>query len=240
MKIAYVLYPDFTALDLIGPYEIISRWPDADVHFLARSREPVRCDRGLTVIPTDTPATLARSRPDRRSGQREPALSAQGRGVDPLGARRGAGLPVDGVRVQRRRPVRGRRPARRQGHHDSLGLSGQPAGARGRGGRRPSRLAGQPRQRSRGLRRDRHGLGLDERVHGPELAKALQLVIEYDPQPPFDSGSPDKADAGTMRLARRVLLGDHAVQKMAAMGLQLVGARIGRARPFKPKHRSTR
>jgi transcriptional regulator GlxA family with amidase domain len=57
-RIAYVLYPGFTALDLVGPYEVISRWPDAEVHFLARSLEPVRCDRGLTVIPTDTPATL--------------------------------------------------------------------------------------------------------------------------------------------------------------------------------------
>ena len=52
MKIAYVLYPDFTALDLVGPYEVISRWPDAEVHFLARSLEPVRADCGLTVIPT--------------------------------------------------------------------------------------------------------------------------------------------------------------------------------------------
>ena len=58
MKTAFVVYPDFTALDLIGPYEVISRWPDADVRFLATSLEPVRCDRGLTVIPTDTPATL--------------------------------------------------------------------------------------------------------------------------------------------------------------------------------------
>ena len=58
MRIAYVVYPDFTALDLVGPYEIISRWPEAEVHFLARSLEPVRCDRGLTVIPTDTPQTL--------------------------------------------------------------------------------------------------------------------------------------------------------------------------------------
>jgi putative intracellular protease/amidase len=46
MKIAFVFYPDFTALDLIGPYEVISRWPDAEVHFLARSLEPVRCDQG--------------------------------------------------------------------------------------------------------------------------------------------------------------------------------------------------
>jgi hypothetical protein len=34
MKIAYVPYPDFTALDLVGPYEVMSRWPDAQVHFV--------------------------------------------------------------------------------------------------------------------------------------------------------------------------------------------------------------
>jgi putative intracellular protease/amidase len=44
MRIAFVLYPDFTALDLVGPYEVIGRWPDAEVHFLARSLEPVRAD----------------------------------------------------------------------------------------------------------------------------------------------------------------------------------------------------
>jgi hypothetical protein len=55
LKIAYVVYPDFTALDLVGPYEVISRWPEADVYFLASALDPVRCDAGLTVIPTDTP-----------------------------------------------------------------------------------------------------------------------------------------------------------------------------------------
>ena len=58
MKIAYVIYPDFTALDLVGPYEVISRWPETEVHFLAGSLDPVGCDRGLTVIPTDTPETF--------------------------------------------------------------------------------------------------------------------------------------------------------------------------------------
>ena len=58
MKIAFVIYRDFTALDLTGPYEIIRRWPDADVHFVSSSMRPVRCDRGLTVLPTDTPATI--------------------------------------------------------------------------------------------------------------------------------------------------------------------------------------
>jgi putative intracellular protease/amidase len=42
MKISYVLYPDFTGLDLVGPYEVISRWPDAEVHFVASSLDAVR------------------------------------------------------------------------------------------------------------------------------------------------------------------------------------------------------
>jgi hypothetical protein len=38
VKVAYVVYPDFTALDLIGPYEVISRWPGVEIHFLALVR----------------------------------------------------------------------------------------------------------------------------------------------------------------------------------------------------------
>ena len=50
-------------------------------------------------------------------------------------------------------------------------------------------------------------LSLTDRVYGRELAESLQLAIEYDPQPPFDSGAPDKADASTLRLALRLLVG---------------------------------
>ena len=60
MKIAYVLYPDFTALDLVGPYEVISRRPEAGP-LRAHTLDPVRCDCGLRVIPTAA-ARLARSR----------------------------------------------------------------------------------------------------------------------------------------------------------------------------------
>jgi hypothetical protein len=37
------------------------------------------------------------------------------------------------------------------------------------------------------------GLTLTARVHGPDVARRIQLMIEYDPQPPFDAGSPEKA-----------------------------------------------
>src|SRR6185312_3962797 len=58
MKIAYVIYPDFTALDLIGPYEVISLWPDVELHWVATGRGPVHSDHGLAVLPTATPADL--------------------------------------------------------------------------------------------------------------------------------------------------------------------------------------
>jgi hypothetical protein len=73
-------------------------------------------------------------------------------------------------------------------------------------------------------------LALTERVHGRKLAESLQLAIEYDPQPPFDTGSPDKADASTLRLALRVLLGDRPFQMAARINRQSAAARLSHAR----------
>ncbi len=44
------------------------------------------------------------------------------------------------------------------------------------------------------------GLTLAARIAGDEVAQAIQLGIEYDPQPPFDAGSPDKASAKVVEL----------------------------------------
>jgi transcriptional regulator GlxA family with amidase domain len=52
--------------------------------------------------------------------------------------------------------------------------------------------------------------GIDMALHlvarevGPEVAQAVQLGIEYDPDPPFDSGSPEKAPAEIVELVRQV------------------------------------
>jgi transcriptional regulator GlxA family with amidase domain len=58
-------------------------------------------------------------------------------------------------------------------------------------------------------------LTLAARVAGEEEARALQLVIEYDPQPPYDSGSLEKADPQTQQRATEVL----------ARGMEQAGAR---------------
>ena len=76
-------------------------------------------------------------------------------------------------------------------------------------------------------------LALSERVHGRDIAKALQLVIEYDPQPPLDSGSLEKADPATKRMAMKVLMDAAGVSRMevaARMGRAIMGARLGRVR----------
>lgn len=52
--------------------------------------------------------------------------------------------------------------------------------------------------------------GIDMALHlvarevGPEVAQAIQLGIEYDPEPPFDAGSPEKAPAEIVELVRRL------------------------------------
>jgi len=42
-------------------------------------------------------------------------------------------------------------------------------------------------------------------MYGPELAQGVQLGIEYDPQPPFDAGSPSKAPAEIVEFVRSQL-----------------------------------
>ena len=230
MKIAYVLYPDFTALDLVGPYEVISRWPEADVHFLATSLDPVRCDAGLMVIPTDTPETL----PDPDlivvpgSGNPVPVLGDEVlldwlRTAAPecqwtASVCSGAGLYAAAGLLE------GKKTTTHWGFRDNLKAMGvEVVGDRVVWQGNHISGAGV----SAGIDM---ALALTERVHGRKLAESLQLVIEYDPQPPFDTGSPDKADASTLRLALRVLLGDRPFRMAARINRQSAAARFSRAR----------
>ena len=239
MKTAYVLYPDFTALDLVGPYEVISRWPDAEVHFLARSLDPVRCDRGLTVIPTDTPETLPE--PDLivvpGSGNPVPVLDDHVllewlRAAAPgcqwtASVCTGAGLYAAAGLLE------GKKTTTHWGFRDSVRAMGVEVVA--------DRVVWQGNHISgagvsAGIDM---ALALTERVHGRELAESLQLVIEYDPQPPSDPGSPANADASTLRLALRVLLGDRPVQMVTRLNRQSAAARLDRTRRALSRRRAS-
>ena len=195
---------------------MISRWPDADVHFVARSLEPVRADRGLTVIPTDTPDTMPQPDLIVVPGSQNPVpvlndkvLVGWLRDAAPgcqwtASVCTGAGLYAAAGLLE------GKKTTKHWGFRDNLkAMRVEVVPDRVVWQGTPIRGAGV----SAGIDM---ALALTERVHGRELAESLQLVIEYDPQPPFDSGSPSKADAGTLRLAFRMLLGDRPFQTAAA------------------------
>ncbi len=232
MKIGYVLYPDFTALDLIGPYEVISRWPDADVHFLARTLEPVRCDRGLTVLPTDTPGTL----PD-------PGLIVVPGSGNPVPVLRDTVL-IDWLRAAAPRCEWTASVCTGAGLYAAAGLLEGRTTTTHWGFRDNLRAMGATVVGDRVVWEGNHvsgagvsagidmALSLTERVHGRELAESLQLLIEYDPQPPFASGAPETAAPGTLRLAMRALLGDHPLQMAARINRHAAAARLKRARRF--------
>lgn len=210
MNIVYVLYPGFTALDLVGPYEVISRWPDARVHFLATAERPVRADVGLTVVPTCTPETAPR--PDvivvPGGGETAPLDAA----ADPelIGwirrsapeARWLASACTGAFLYAAAGLLEGRRATTHWGMRDNLRAMGVDVVA--------ERVVFDGRivtgaGVSAGIDM---ALALTARAHDERTAKALQLLIEYDPRPPFDSGTPAAASASTLRLAARMALGD--------------------------------
>jgi transcriptional regulator GlxA family with amidase domain len=235
MKVAYVVYPDFTALDLVGPYEVISRWPNVEVHFLASSSGPVRTDCGLTVLPTDTPETL----PDPDlivvpgSGNPLPVLEDEALLAWLSKAAAGCQWTVSVCSGASLYAAAGLLDGKKTTTHWAF--------------RDVVRGLGAEVVEDRVVWQGNHisgagvsagidvALALTERVHGQELAKALQLVIEYDPEPPFDSGSPSKADRETKRLADQVLLaGESRLRVMARAAKTIIKARRSRARRSRP------
>jgi len=230
VRIAFVVYPDFTALDLVGPYEVISRWPEAEVHFVSSSPDAVRCDNGLTVLPTDTPSSL----PDPDvivvpgSGNPLPVLEdaelvAWLRAAAPgcawtASVCTGAGLyAVAGL-------LGGRTTTTHWAFRDYLKALGVTVV--------PDRVVWEGTHVSAagvsaGIDM---ALELTDRVHGRDVAEAIQLIIEYDPEPPFDAGSPHKAAPRIRRLAWRIMFGDQPVRSVTRFGREMVRARIRRAR----------
>jgi transcriptional regulator GlxA family with amidase domain len=203
MNIAIVLYDKLTALDAIGPYEVLSRLPGADLKFVAAEPGPVRTDNGmLTLVAEHSLADAAQ--PDIvlvPGGPGEVAARAGGpvlewlQEVDRTSTwttsvctgsliLAAAGL-LDGRRATSHwlaLEQLGRLGA--QSVHERVVFDGKYATAAGV---------------SAGIDM---ALALAARVAGDTVAQAIQLGIEYDPQPPFDAGSPLKAPAEVVELLR--------------------------------------
>ena len=213
MQIAIVVYPGFTALDFIGPYEVLRNLPDAEVRFLWHQSGPIAADSGVLLIGAthtfdETPSpdiilipggmtTMEHARDAklldwvRRAHQTATWTASVCSGSVILAA---AGL-LDGKRATSHWmalpalktlgavPVNDERIVHEGGIVTSAGVSA--------GIDLAMWLAGQ--------------------ISGEGRAKTIQLAIEYDPQPPFDSGHMSKASAAT-KAAATALLGKDMVK----------------------------
>jgi transcriptional regulator GlxA family with amidase domain len=203
MNIAIVLYDRFTALDAIGPYEVLSRLPGANVAFVAADRGPVRTDNGMLTLLAEHSL----------QDMREPDILLVPGGPGEV-AQRAGGAVLDWLRVADRTSTwttsvctgslilaaAGLLDGRRATSHwlalEELGrLGAEPVDERVVFDGKLVTAAGV----SAGIDM---ALALAASVAGDTVAQAIQLGIEYDPQPPFDAGSPHKAPAEVVELLR--------------------------------------
>ncbi|MFE1292975.1 DJ-1/PfpI family protein [Streptomyces sp. NPDC058751] len=196
MQIAIVLYDRFTALDAVGPYETLGRLPDADTVFVAERTGPVRSDTGRLALTADR--SLAEvPRPDIVVVPGGPGQSDQMDNpvlLDWLRAADATSLWTTSVctgslLLAAAGLLDGRRAT---SHWLALGqlerFGAGPTGERVVFDGKYVTSAGV----SSGIDM---GLALLGRIAGDEHAQAVQLLTEYDPKPPYDAGSPDKAPA---------------------------------------------
>jgi putative intracellular protease/amidase len=213
MQIAILLYPDLTALDAIGPYEVLSRLPGADLRFVAKEPGPQRTDTGTVALSADHPLSSV-ERPDivvvpGGAGTR-PLIGDEEvldwlRGVHEhtrwttsvctgsliLGA---AGI-LNGLRATSHWIWReyltafGATPVEERVVEDGKVIT---AGGVSSGIDMALRLA--------------------ELAAGTEVAQAIQLGIEYDPSPPLDAGSPASAPPEIVKQVREIAQSDPAMR----------------------------
>src|SRR2546423_2698950 len=195
-NVGFVIFPELTQLDLTGPLQVLARLPQSTTHIIARSEVPVPSDCGLSLVPTHTFANCPpldlicvpggvsgvigaigdRETVDfvRRQADSAKYITSVCTGAFVLGV---AGL------------LKGRRVTTHWAYTDLLSLVGATY--------EKSRVVKDGNLITAGgvTSGIDFGLSVVAEIAGEATAQAIQLGIEYDPAPPFDSGHPDRAPA---------------------------------------------
>ena len=205
MKIAILIYDGFTALDAIGPYEVLSLLPGAKVHFVSTERGPKRAntdflsvvadytlddvpDPDIIVVAGGAKGTLAAAEDPRiltwlrKAHETSKWTTSVCTGALILGS---AGI-LKGLKATSHWYVRDLlQNFGAQYVEERFVKQGKIITAAGV---------------SAGIDMALH---LAEEIAGKDVAQVIQLIIEYDPKPPFDSGSIAKADPAIVQSARQ-------------------------------------
>ncbi|MEW6269442.1 MAG: DJ-1/PfpI family protein [Thermodesulfobacteriota bacterium] len=201
MRIAIALFDRFTALDAIGPYEVLSRLPGAETVFVGCEKRVFRTDIGaLALVAGASFADVACADvlvvpggPGTRAMTTDAALIDWVREVHAT-TQWTTSVCTGSLVLAAAGILQGVDAVTHWGAmHESAALGAKPVEERVVVRGKVVTAAGV----SAGIDM---ALTLAARIAGEEVAKAIQLGIEYDPQPPFDCGSVRKAAPGTVEL----------------------------------------
>lgn len=203
IKVAFLVYPQVTQLDFTGPAQILSRLGMAKVDYVWKNMAPVPTDAGFSILPTATFADIGAAdilcvpggiacvdmmEDDaalawvRHVGEEARWVTSVCTGSLILGA---AGL------------LQGYRAACHWAWRDHLRLFGaEPVAERVVFDR--NRVTGGGVTAGIDF-----AFALTAAVRGEDHARLVQLALEYDPAPPFDSGSPERADQALLAAYRQ-------------------------------------
>jgi putative intracellular protease/amidase len=199
MQIAIPLYDRFTALDAIGPYEVLSRLPGARLDFVATEPGIVRADTGMLAVSVersladvpDPDVILVPGGIGSRTAMHDEALLDWVRSAHE-GSRYTTSVCTGALVLSAAGILDGLDATT---HWACLDQLERPVTERVVEQGKVITAAGV----SAGIDM---ALTLASRIAGDVVAQAIQLGIEYDPQPPFDSGSPDKAPEAVLELVK--------------------------------------
>ena len=203
MQVAIVLYDRFTMLDAIGPYQVLVRLPGAEVSFVAARPGPVADDSGSHRVEAGA-AFADLPRPDIIVLPGGPGEASQ-RDSGPLrdwllaadaSSQWTTSVCTGSLILAAAGLLTGRRATSHWLAMEELGrLGAEPVRERVVSDGKYVTGAGV----SAGIDM---ALTLAGRIAGDQVAQRIQLGIEYDPRPPYDSGSPAKAPAEIVRYLR--------------------------------------
>ncbi|MEH1870949.1 DJ-1/PfpI family protein [Nostoc sp.] len=227
LSIGIVLFPNLTQLDFTGPYEVFAKLPNVQLYLLAQTLEPIRSNFGLAFLPDTT--------------------FAQAPALDVLFVPGGPGI---NAKMEDEKFLDFLKTQGKQARYVTAVCTGSlllAAAGLLQGYRATTHWLSLDLLEMLGVETvtqrvviDRNritgsgvtagidfGLALAAELFGEAIAQAIQLGIEYNPQPPFNSGSPETAPAAVVA---RVTAASHNAQEIRRQIVQRVVTQLQTAK----------
>ena len=206
MDIACLVFEGITALDIIGPYEVLARLPGAELRFVAKERGPIRTDNQVLGIVADhaigditsadvlvVPGGFATRNLEGDTGLLEWIRAIDAKSTWTTSVCTGSMLLAAAGLLEGKKATTHWASLERLEEYGAIPTS--------------ERVVEQGKYVtaagvSSGIDM---ALTLAAHIAGDDVAQAIQLSIEYDPQPPFDSGSVAKAPKAVLEIVSAAL-----------------------------------